>query len=60
MDTIIEFNDAAFRHGVTEADIWSAVDKFIYDSPFPGYANKHTMKCRKTYRRLVNKGGKYA
>jgi hypothetical protein len=43
VETNIEFNHAAFRHGVTEADIWSAIEKFIYDSPFPGYDNKHLL-----------------
>jgi hypothetical protein len=43
MDTNIEFNQAAFKHDVAEADIWSAVEKFIYDSPFPGYVNKHLL-----------------
>jgi hypothetical protein len=28
---------------VSEDDIWSAVEKFIYDSPMPGYDNKHLL-----------------
>jgi hypothetical protein len=43
MEDDIEFNEAAFRHGVAEANIWSAMEKFIYDGPFPGYANKHLL-----------------
>ena len=31
MDFIIEFNSAAFNHGVSEADIYRAFDTAIYD-----------------------------
>jgi hypothetical protein len=31
MDFIIEFNPAAFNHGVSEADIYRAFDTAIYD-----------------------------
>jgi len=31
MDFIIEFNPAAFSHGVSEADIYRAFDTAIYD-----------------------------
>lgn len=43
MEDAIEFNEAAFRHGITEVDIRSAVEKYIYDSPFPGYENKYLL-----------------
>jgi hypothetical protein len=43
MDFVIEFNPAAFDHGVTEADIRSAFDTSIYDA----------MPCRNIYHHLL-------
>jgi hypothetical protein len=31
MEPKIEFIPSAFKHGVTEADIWSAFEKFVCD-----------------------------
>ena len=31
MDLVIEFNPAAFNHGVSEADIYRAFDTAVYD-----------------------------
>ncbi|MDR3171670.1 MAG: hypothetical protein LBU17_08610 [Treponema sp.] len=40
MDTAIEFNPAAFKHGVTEDDIRWAVHTKVYDAPMDDDANK--------------------
>jgi hypothetical protein len=36
VDIVIEFNPSAFKHGVTEADIRTAVERSIYDNMLPG------------------------
>jgi hypothetical protein len=43
MDIVIEFNPAAFKHNITEADIRTAVEKFIYDRTMPEDDNKHLL-----------------
>jgi hypothetical protein len=81
MDTGIEFNQAAFRHGITESDIRYAFAHHVFDHAVAGEDNKHlligfdtnanlleilynvigsqhinvfhAMKCRKTWRSLV-------
>jgi hypothetical protein len=37
----IEFNQAAFKHGVTEADIRYAFKTFVYEEPLEDFENKH-------------------
>lgn len=39
----IEFDPAAFKHGFTEADIYSVFEKFISDSLMPEYENKYLL-----------------
>jgi hypothetical protein len=43
VDTGIEFNQAAFRHGVTEADIRCAFAHNIFDHPVAGEDNKYLL-----------------
>jgi hypothetical protein len=37
----IKFNQSAFKHGVTEADILWAFETFIYEDPIDGADNKY-------------------
>jgi uncharacterized DUF497 family protein len=39
----IKFNWAAFKHGVTEADILRAFETFIYEDPVEDAENKHLL-----------------
>jgi len=39
----IEFNPSAFKHGVTEADIRKAIDRFVYEDPLEGFDNKYLL-----------------
>jgi uncharacterized DUF497 family protein len=41
MSAKIEFNPAAFKHGMSEADIQHAVDTFIYEDPLDEFENKY-------------------
>jgi hypothetical protein len=41
MEPSIEFNPAAFKHGVSEADIRHALKTFAYEEPLEEYDNKH-------------------
>jgi uncharacterized DUF497 family protein len=43
MSTHITFNPAAFKHGVTEADIRRAIDTYIYEDPLEDYENKYLL-----------------
>jgi hypothetical protein len=40
MEPAIEFNDAAFKHGVSEADIRWAFKTFVFEEPVEGEDNK--------------------
>ena len=39
----IKFNRAAFKHGVTEADILRAFETFIYEDPIDDADNKYLL-----------------
>jgi hypothetical protein len=41
MDVKITFNQAAFKHGFTEADIRHAFKTFLYEEPLEDIENKH-------------------
>jgi hypothetical protein len=43
MEAGIEFNHAAFRHGVTEADIRYAFEHWLLDQPVVGEDAKHLL-----------------
>jgi hypothetical protein len=43
MSANITFNPAAFKHGVTEADIRRAIDIYIYEDPLEDYENKYLL-----------------
>jgi uncharacterized DUF497 family protein len=40
---VIEFNEAAFKHGVTEEDIRYAFDHIIFDHPVTGEEEKNLL-----------------
>jgi hypothetical protein len=39
----IEFNEAAFRHGVVREDIQHAIKTKVYDAPLTGFVNKYAL-----------------
>ena len=39
----IKFNRAAFKHGITEADILRAFETFVYEDPVDGADNKYLL-----------------
>ena len=43
MDAVIKFNRAAFKHGITAADIVRAFETFIYEDPVDGADNKYLL-----------------
>ena len=43
MEVIIEFNEAAFRHGVSREDIRYAIVNFLYDDVFKEIPDKHLL-----------------
>ena len=43
MEIIIEFNESAFRHGVSREDIEHAIKTKIYDAPMTDYSNKYAV-----------------
>ena len=43
MSVKIEFNPSAFKHGVNEADIKRAVDRFIFEEPLEDFINKYLL-----------------
>jgi hypothetical protein len=43
MEPGIVFNEAAFNHGLTEADIRHAIKTKIYDAPMVGFMNKYAV-----------------
>jgi hypothetical protein len=40
-DNTIRFNEAAFRHGVSEADIRHAIETKVYEGPMEEQDNKY-------------------
>ena len=43
MSAKIEFHPSAFKHGVSEADIQKAVERFIYEDPLEDFDNKYIL-----------------
>ena len=43
MPVKMEFNPSAFKHGVSEADIRRAFDRFIYEDPLEDFDNKYLL-----------------
>ena len=43
MSANITFNPAAFKHGITEADIRRAIDIYVYEDPLDDYENKYLL-----------------
>ena len=43
MSARIEFNPAAFKHGLSEVDIRRAIDTFIYEEPLADFENKYLL-----------------
>jgi hypothetical protein len=42
-DIFVEFNPAAFKHGITEADIRNALSNFLYDDMIDEFENKRLL-----------------
>jgi predicted nucleotidyltransferase len=42
-DIIVEFSPAAFKHGITEADIRNALSNFLYDDIIIEFENKRLL-----------------
>jgi hypothetical protein len=53
MDESIEFNRAAFRHGVTAEDIRRAGKMFLYEEPMANEVNKHLLVGFDTHGNLI-------
>jgi hypothetical protein len=43
MEITLEFNEAAFRHGISKKDIAYAVKTKIYDAPLTGFPGKYVV-----------------
>jgi uncharacterized DUF497 family protein len=41
--TKVEFNPAAFKHDVSEADILRAIDMFLYQDPLEEFENRYLL-----------------
>jgi hypothetical protein len=41
MEVVVEFNQAAFRHGISREDILHAFRYYKYDGPMEGQENKY-------------------
>jgi hypothetical protein len=41
MEIALDFNEAAFRHGISREDIVHAVKTKIYDAPLSGFSDKY-------------------
>jgi hypothetical protein len=41
MEIVLDFNEAAFRHGISRDDIAHAVKTKIYDAPLGGFPDKY-------------------
>jgi hypothetical protein len=53
MDEVIMFNPAAFKHGISEADIRWAANHPLYEDLLQGYLNKYLVLGYDTKRRLL-------
>jgi hypothetical protein len=53
MDDGVEFNEAAFRHGISETDIRWAVTHPLYEDVLEGFVNKHLVIGYDNKRRLL-------
>jgi predicted house-cleaning noncanonical NTP pyrophosphatase (MazG superfamily) len=40
-ELIVEFNKAAFRHGISKTDIRFVIENFLYNEIMEGYEKKH-------------------
>ena len=49
----IEFNQAAFKHGISEADIRHAIKHFIFEEQVDDGENKHLLLVFDKSRRLL-------
>jgi hypothetical protein len=43
MEIVFDFNEAAFRHGISREDIAHAVKTKIYDAPLTGFPDKYVV-----------------
>ncbi|GHV03695.1 hypothetical protein FACS189485_07500 [Spirochaetia bacterium] len=40
-ELIVEFNQAAFKHGISKEDIRFVIENFLYNEVMDGYKEKH-------------------
>jgi hypothetical protein len=52
-ESVIEFNQAAFKHGISEADIHHAIKHFVFEEQIDDGDNKHLLLGFDTSRRLL-------
>jgi hypothetical protein len=53
MDIAIEFNPSAFKHGISEEDIRTAIERFVYNEIMEGDEDKHLLLGFDTHANLL-------
>jgi hypothetical protein len=53
MDIAIEFNPSAFKHGISEEDIQTAIERFVYNEIMEDDGEKHLLLGFDTHANLL-------
>ena len=53
MDIAIEFNPSAFKHGISEEDIRTAIERFVYNEIMEDDEEKHLLLGFDTHANLL-------
>jgi hypothetical protein len=53
MDIAIEFNPSAFKHGISEEDIRTAIERFVYNEIMEDDEDKHLLLGFDTHANLL-------
>ena len=53
MDIAIEFNPSAFKHGISEEDIRTAIERFVYNEVMEDDEDKHLLLGFDTHANLL-------
>jgi propanediol dehydratase small subunit len=53
MDIAIEFNPSAFKHGISEEDMRTAIERFVYNEIMADDAGKHLLLGFDTHANLL-------
>jgi len=53
MDVAIEFNPSAFKHGISEKDITTAIERFVYNEVMEDDEEKHLLLGFDTHTNLL-------